>query len=466
MKTTFLLFVLFLSTNASKECDPFLLESYDIPGTRQVQKELPLICPAVKNNCCTKKAELKIYQKWVINKERNKILDIYKEFMNTYNNIFDTFERIENFATIVEETTADGRSPNCNKLAKAIREFEASKFKAQVNEAAKKAFKFLYISRRGFYCSLCEQKNHKFYDLDSMKIASSASFCSDMVSNTFNHFVFKYVNFMKISRLYGEFITKCDLYGNYGQNQHLKYSLMFFKETDIMVELDQCKNNLKSENAYEHCAKYCEHFHPIKFDQMLEGQLGQFYEFEKTLRKAADNRDKVFNKKTKINELSAIFSSKKRLLEEAPAEKPADAENKEGETPKDEEEPEEGGGNEITKFNKLYKTKLLRPVTFNFDNEILKKHMIDFDEPIVDIGVARKYKLVEFGMVNQIIGVNFSAFGRSALINKENAIILFNETSKIQPPQEDEQLSDEEKEPVVEEGGEPVVLEDGIEPPK
>ena len=467
MKTALMLFVLFLSANASKECNPFLLESYDIPGARQVQKDLSLMCPAVKNNCCTKKAELKIYQKWVINKERTKILDVYKEFINTFNNIFDTYERIEKFADIIYETTMDGRSPNCNKMAKAISEFEASKLKTQVLEAAKKAFKFLYESRRGFYCSLCEQENQKFYDLDSMKIASSSSFCAEMVTKTFNFYIFKYEYFMKVSRLYGEFMTKCDLYGHYNQSAHLTYTMKFFKEKETLAEIKKCREGLATEDAYEKCADYCEHFHPIRYDQMLEGQLGQLYEYEKKLRRLADKKEKIFNLKTKVNEINAIFSSKKRLLEEAPpAEKPA--ENAEGEEgPKEEEDPEEGGGNEITNFNKEFKTNLVRPVTYDFDNDILKKHMMDFEEPIVDVGVARKFKLVEFGMVSQVIGVNFSVFGRSAAINKENAITIFGEISAVQPVEEHPEEEDpnaDEKEPVVEENGEPVVIEDGDQP--
>ena len=77
--------------------------------------------------------------------------------MDAYEHTFDTFKEVEEMAETVRENTSDNvDGSNCYKISNAIKTFNAYSYKAIVLKQAKKAFKFLYESRRGFYCSICD----------------------------------------------------------------------------------------------------------------------------------------------------------------------------------------------------------------------------------------------------------------------------------------------------------------------
>lgn len=61
--------------------------------------------------------------------------------------------------------TQDNQSgSNCYKIANSINTFKASTMKDMVLGLVSKSFQFLYHSRKGFYCSLCDAQEHKYYD--------------------------------------------------------------------------------------------------------------------------------------------------------------------------------------------------------------------------------------------------------------------------------------------------------------
>jgi len=80
--------------------------------------------------------------------------------MDAYESIFETFKEVEEMAETVRDNTSDNiDGSNCYKISNAIKIFNAYSYKALVLQKAKKAFKFLYESRRGFYCSICDQES-------------------------------------------------------------------------------------------------------------------------------------------------------------------------------------------------------------------------------------------------------------------------------------------------------------------
>ena len=77
--------------------------------------------------------------------------------MDAYESVFNTFEEVQKQAQIVKDNTSDNiDGSNCYKISDAILTFDAFSQKELVLAKAKRAFKFLYESRRGFYCSLCD----------------------------------------------------------------------------------------------------------------------------------------------------------------------------------------------------------------------------------------------------------------------------------------------------------------------
>merc|ERR1711976_1084582 len=131
-------------------CEKNLLESYDLEGSKSTFNYRNILCPTVTKNCCSYMTQLQIYKKWVVNKERKKILDLYKQFVSAYEEMLKTFEKVEKMANIVKENTnANPNRSNCYKISNDI-----SLLKKIIVTAARKAYKYIYESRRGFYCSI------------------------------------------------------------------------------------------------------------------------------------------------------------------------------------------------------------------------------------------------------------------------------------------------------------------------
>ena len=52
--------------------------------------------------------------------------------------------------------------------------------------------------------------------------------------------------------------------------------------------------------------------------------------------------------------------------------------------------------NEISQFNKEFKTALIRPITYDFEEDLSIKHRIDFESSIVATGLDKIYDLTKF----------------------------------------------------------------------
>lgn len=163
------IFVLFLSLAFSNAevCEPKLLESFDMDGTNQTMTYGNLICNTIPQNlnCCSYLNQLKIYQNWAVHKERKNILKYYNEFHKTFKTMFVTFKKIEEQALIIMKHTSDNQAgSNCYKIAAAVDGFKHSSMSELVLGKLTKSFNFLYNSRKGFYCSLCDSSAHQYYN--------------------------------------------------------------------------------------------------------------------------------------------------------------------------------------------------------------------------------------------------------------------------------------------------------------
>lgn len=223
---------------------------------------------------------MKIYQNWAVHKERKKILKFYNQFHKTFEKIFDTFKTIEEQAlTVISHTQDNQAGSNCYKIAAAIDNFKASSLKDMVLGMVTKSFQFLYHSRKGFYCSLCDAQEHKYYDKNAQQIVISEGFCRKMIQETMNYYIFVYHYFMKISRLYSTLLVKCNLSGLYYPNRYIPHHIKFFRKNEIFMTINTCKTNLTNPTALKNCEGYCSLFNPTTYNKYLEGDLNKYFAF-------------------------------------------------------------------------------------------------------------------------------------------------------------------------------------------
>jgi len=403
------------------ECDRYLLESYDLNGTEDQVEDQNFLCPGVSANCCSYSDQVQIYKKFVVMEEQSKMKKVYREFPLVYEKIFKTFAVIEGLAQQVENITKETPGSNCLKFSEAIIKMKASKMNSKFRAAVRTAFDFLLKSREGFYCMLCDARAHQYFDIKLNEMHGSWGFCAHMVEEAMNYFHFRNNYFVKISRLYSEFLTKCDLRGKYYKNRFLKHEMKFFTNDKMAGTLNKCDKGWNKPGAMLACEGFCKRFHPAKYSPHLEGDLDKLYNFEKNLTKLItrlkkkadhDNKAEVEYYKNNGRQLSEEKETKKTRLEE--------------------------DVNEINEFNKKFKTAFVRPITYVLKEDILIYHNLDTEESLFGQGVENIYNLVDFKSKIKPEGLNYYFYGEMQTIDKDAAMKAF---EKI----DENNVKDEEK---------------------
>ena len=379
--------------NSDYDCDRYLMESYDLDGDIKQVVDKNIVCPGVAANCCSYNAQLQIYKKFVVANEGDRIKNFYGEFSKVYEKIFESFTEIEELAKSVKERTVNIVGSNCAKFADKIEFLKVSRMYPKFKVHVSKAYDFLLKSRQGFYCSLCDAKAHQYFNLTSSEITGSWGFCGKMVSETLNYFYFKYNFFIKFSRLYSEFLVKCDLRGNYRPKRSLKFEIKFYRKDKFVGALEKC------ERGYDK---------PVKYDIYLEGEIDKLTSFEKSIKKLIEKMKRKYEKDLKDEE---EFYKNERQLSETKEVK---------QTVRLDEEV-----NQINLFNKEFKTAFVRPISYDFSEDLSIKYHINFSEPLFAGGVERLYNLVVFKTLIEKDGLNFYNYGEMAVIDKESAMKVF-----------------------------------------
>lgn len=403
----FLLAQIFSSSDGEHSflCNQQLMESYDLDGQEETISDKNMMCPNVQHNCCSYSTQINIYKKWVIAEEGSKIQRFYADYSNIFDKLFDTFAKIEQMAKEVQEETASIPGSNCNKIAKVIEKFKVAPLRNMVGEVVRKALKFLYDSRQGFYCVLCNAEDHQFFHLEQEYFAISYKFCSKMVQETLSYYLFKYKFFVKISRLYSEFILKCDLSGVFHKNNFLKNDIKFFKKDKIVGEIESCKKGFNKQGSMISCMGFCERFNPVKYDEYLEGELDKLFTLSGFLERQIERlKQRKLHKVEHEKENQSKVT--RRILEEHGVGSNDD-------------------GNEISKFNKEFKTALVRPIPYHFKDDLTIRYNVNFDENILKPSPEVIYNLVEFEPYLEEEGIDFFDAGEGASINHTAAERIF-----------------------------------------
>ena len=391
--------------NSQPVCDQQLMESYELDGQPNIVKDLNLLCPSIEANCCSYATQINIFKKWVVAEEEIAITNFYSDFAKIFDEIFQDLTDVEQITKEVEEITQDIPNSNCNKMAKTINKFKISLFRNIVKDVIAKAQNFLLLSRRGFYCSLCDADEHLFYNLGKQKYTMSHTFCAKMVESTLGYYLFKYKFFVKISRLYSEFLVKCDFKGVYHKNNFLKNDVKFYKKDEIVGDIETCKKGFNKEGSISNCEDFCSRFNPVKYDQYLEGELDKLHQlhgyFRKQMKRLKDKHTHQLS-----NEAEDHSRVVRRILEESLT----------GITEE---------SNEVTKFNKEFKTALVRPIPYHFLDDLSIRMNVNFEEPVIKQSSEVVFNLVDFEGILAPKGINFFENGESASIDKMTAERVF-----------------------------------------
>lgn len=395
-------------------CNTALLQSYDIESADTPTGDHNLLCKSTVANCCPYQAQLTIYKKWVVQQERDRFIDFYATYKHTLQDIFDSFADIEEIAGHIKDLTEEVEGSNCHRMAATITRFHVSTLKAQVVEAAKRASKFFYESRQGFYCALCDAQDHLFFDLRRRTFGISEGFCRRMVDQTINYALFRYNAFIKFARLYATFAFACDATGRFRPQKILSNDLKFFRRDDFMGDVEACKGGIRKDGDIKACYAYCEWFNPVRLSEVFEGEVDKLAAYSAFLEKRAEV----------LGHQLGLFADRELSAKPTPEE---DAKNK-----KPARVLVDGGAavppeelTELARFNSDYKTVLLRPMVYSYKQDMTLRLHVNYEDSVMKLGEDPLADIMEFGADVEDEGIDFQKKGFEALIDKETASRVF-----------------------------------------
>lgn len=409
------------------ECDVSLLNHFQIASFRAPIPTQNSICPFAKSSCCDANAQMAIYLRWAKETERRYILKTFKAFIRAFKETFEVFKKVEELAQKTRISTSSSPQSECYLLSSAVANTTASALEAQVTASARKAFKFLYDSHKGMYCSLCDAELQRFVDRQKGTITMNYSFCSAFVGSSLNFYLFKNVHFVKIARLYAQYLQSCSVSGEYLKDRFVSSRILLSTQEKFANDLFLCRANAKTPEAVKFCERVCLRFHPLKFDADLEGELGKLFSYLKFIRQLVNK--KLVGTGSSFDKSGLSLSPRGRTLQEKNPSKsktgktPADATNAGG--PKS---PKTSGAKAVapepepapyTELNKQFGLSLITPVTYRFMFDGGVAFDLNYDRPLIANSAGQAVDAMKFQMKIAKEGINFALAGRGAMLNEK-----------------------------------------------
>lgn len=424
MNTGLVLALLFLTINAQSfyptngeknTCNPMLLATYDLEEIRQPTKEANFLCPNIEQNCCTSNSQVLIFKKWTLYGERDRLLQVYKTIIATYDVIFEDFKLVEQMALGIVSNLGASQSTNCGIMAKAILASKASSLKKVALDSVRNAYNFIYNARRGFYCSLCDANAHQSYSAMDGAIRTSQGFCANLVKSTLSWSQFNLQQFPQIARLYGHFTAVCDPSGRYDTDKMMKKGLHFLHRRRAINDITKCQSALTAATAAHECYDYCSRFNPAKFNKMFEGGFVRLLSYRVWLNKEINGKlfpQFNFNNKRDLNIGGRILSDAKTAAAPAAAAKvvaAATIQRRSTATPKV-LPPPPPLLTPIAEFNIKFGTKLINPVSYSAAEDFRKISRLNYRRSLFKVGPNKFYNIADFRVVLDTSGINFEAY--------------------------------------------------------
>lgn len=413
-------------SSETSNCNQNLMESFDLDGQPKTTPDVNYLCPGINSNCCSYQTQLSIYKKYDIKDERGKIKHVYDNLSTALSQVYKAFTLVEHKSAEMLPYTTDMKFSNCARLAEKIQEVNIASFGNEIVGRFNQAAGFLKTARNGFYCSICDAKTHKFYDILKQKFQTSAKFCAQLTGAVMNYYLFRYKFFPRISRLLTQWAVSCDMRGNFDPTAKIKAGSKFYSNTPFAGVVERCARNYNKPGAILGCQKLCQRFNPIKLDRYFEGEVDKMQSLAKFIHLKVDYMMRKLNRKKKKNRSdseeviprSLRGLNDRRILEEDEADdKTQKGFNKTVHLNED--------LNEVSVFNRQFKTALIPPIEYDFKTDFKIKANRGFYDPLIDMGPEVIYNLPHYQNQVNITGIDFSMFGRKEKIALDNAMVVF-----------------------------------------
>ena len=246
------------------QCEHDLLTSYLLHGRHKSKPDVMHLCPTIKNNCCTKMDQQRIYH---IVKEflPQRLLEYQSKIRMALAKLRELHIKINHARPVF--SGAPKRRLYCNAQGSKMYNFPFFKMYNEIMEYLDIVRDELEDYYNTFFCSLCDADQHKYFNLKTRKLAMDSEFCKEMLDNhqeplkIFNVDLIQYLQALQN-------VVDCTHYVR-------SYNLEFFDKSKNKVSKSvvKCISNLGSKDFMKSCKDVCETLKLSKVIDTIEGDF-------------------------------------------------------------------------------------------------------------------------------------------------------------------------------------------------
>lgn len=130
---------------------------------------------------------------------------------------------------------------NCKILSSRVLNFNMNSLYSVIRKNLKKTEDFFYETYKGFYCSICNFENQKFFNTQDKVVTYSEKFCRDIVEHNLPNLLFFHVHFNRYANLVNKFLYSCDFKGDFSAENPIPRMELFLEDPSISGPLLKCK---------------------------------------------------------------------------------------------------------------------------------------------------------------------------------------------------------------------------------
>ena len=225
-----------------------------------------------------------IFLRWTKGRERDNISTHFERNIRVYQRLVDSLSEVQSFAKNVRNTVVK-KIANCKLMANRILTYELGEVRDQVLKNLLQAKQFFLQTYSGFYCTICNYENHRFFDPATKTITFSQGFCRDIVKENLPSLLFLHVDLLKLLNISARFINSCDGRGEYNVDAKTSRRLMFRGTRSVRRLLARCRYHRNTSDWYLKCKRICDEFSLVEFSPFFEPRIKKYARYSRHIRR-------------------------------------------------------------------------------------------------------------------------------------------------------------------------------------
>lgn len=316
----FITFALLISPSFQEEddkvCFQDIVQSYSLYGEETAQSYQMSMCPSIVDSCCQQVDQEAIYHNWINGQEEQTVNDRYNHNAKIYESLIEKLIKVQEFAKVAKKAIVK-RVANCKLLSERILNFEIKEIHNQIKKNLQNMRDFFKETYKGFYCTICNHDNHRFFDKDQKIIIFSEKFCRDIIENSLGPLLVFHVDMAKYLNLVTKFVTSCDTRGEYNLDAEFPKNMTFFELQEDKELLENCRLNRNKKDWFSYCKDVCMNFEIYSFATFFEPNIDHITEYNDFLQEALTTMSNFQLAHSLLNKADSKPSGH-RILEEGP----------------------------------------------------------------------------------------------------------------------------------------------------